>query len=70
MSHEKIKTGVFRIFVVLTIIWFVIVIVGLNPEVQDIDRYRFEFFFMVVPTGLWSIYFFGLWIIKGFLGKK
>ena len=70
MNYERCKTGIFRIFVVLTIIYFGTFLLSINPQLQDPDRYPNIFKFVVIPTGLWSIYFVGFWIIKGFLGKK
>ena len=67
MNYERCKTGIFRIFVVLTIILLGIFLLLLFPQLQDGDRYPL---IIVIPTGLWSIYFVGFWIIKGFLGKK
>ena len=70
MNYERCKTGIFRIFVVLTIIYFGTFLLSINPQLQNPDSYPYIFKFVVVPTGLWSIYFVGFWIIKGFLGKK
>jgi hypothetical protein len=65
MTYEKYKTGTFRVCVFLTIFLEVFVYTiykktGSNEEIL----------FVVAPVFLWSIYFFSLWIYKGFADKK
>jgi hypothetical protein len=65
MTYEKIKTGMFRVFVFLTIILEGFTYI-LYTETGSDEPHLFVLF----PVVLWSIYFLGLWIINGFLGKK
>ncbi len=65
MTYERYKTGIFRVFVTLTIFLEVFVYTiykktGSNEEIL----------FVVAPVFLWSIYFLGFWIYKGFADKK
>jgi len=63
MTYENIKTGVSRLFVIFNII---VVIIAIAEE-EGTDA-------IIVIGGstiiLWSIYFLGLWLINGFIGKK
>jgi hypothetical protein len=63
MTYERMKTGMFRVCVVLTILveWLLL---------EDVHYRRFEESMIWAPLVIWSIYFVGFWIIKGFLGKK
>jgi len=62
MTYENIKTGVLRLFVLVNII---LVIAGINHLGMNAP-----IFISVSTIILWSIYFLGLWIINGFIGKK
>ena len=64
MTYEKFKTGMFRVFVFLTIVVMIITI-GITDGGSDEPG-----LLVLFPVILWIIYFFGLWIAKGFIGKK
>ena len=54
----------FRVFVFLTIVVMIITI-GITDGGSDEPG-----LLVLFPVILWIIYFFGLWIAKGFIGKK
>ena len=65
MTYEKFKTGMFRVFVGFTIILEGFVYIIYKNTGSD-EPYLFVLF----PVFLWGVYFFILWVIKGFLGKE
>ena len=76
MTYEKIKTGVFRIFVSLYVIFGAIVI-SFNLIYQPHDTYHlFEQEIPNIPVSLiggaiifWVVYYMIFWIIDAFLDK-
>ncbi len=72
MTYERYKTGMFRVFVFLTVVWEVLAFFGNNGSHSYILGMRWgnQEAILFAPFIIWSIYFFSLWIIKGFLSKK
>jgi hypothetical protein len=64
MTYERYKTGIFRVFVSVNI--FMVPFNFYMEKTWD-DALTYLVLF-TIP--LWSIYFLGFWISKGFLGKK
>ena len=85
MTYERYKTGTFRVCVFLTIVLEVLAFAGNETTGMRGDTlFRFdmstEIFGIVfeemaavvwsIPIIIWTTYFFGKWIAKGFIGKK
>lgn len=77
MTYERIKTGTFRVCVFLTVLGELLAVVGSNNLNLNKSTAIFGFYFghlldfmVFLPIFIWSTYFFGLWIAKGFIGQK
>ena len=72
MTYERIKTGTFRVCILLTIL---LELYLLTQERHGSIRlygtyWQIELALVLAPVLLWGIYFFSLWIAKGFIGKE
>ena len=76
MTYERIKTGTFRVCVFLTILLEALAFLGQWENAYQrytrILGFRFDMINVVwaTPFIIWGTYFFGLWIAKGYMGKK
>lgn len=70
MTYEKYKTGIFRVGVFLTILLWAITIVSDRGHKLFGNYFNMEEILLLTPIFVWSIYFFSLWIAKGFIGKE
>jgi hypothetical protein len=73
MSYKKYKTGTFRVSVFLTIYIEVLAFIGERNNGTEILGIYFKNMRMIVfstPVFIWSSWFFGLWIYKGFLDLR
>ena len=74
MSYERYKTGTFRVCVFLTVLIEALAFLGKSGGSTDLlgitgSIYMEEAVFGT-PVFIWSIYFFSLWIAKGFMGEN
>jgi hypothetical protein len=71
MTYERYKTGTFRVCIFLTIILWVMIVLNGDNEIELFGNYiRGQVLFFFTPIIIWTTYFFGKWIAKGFIGKK
>lgn len=77
MTYENFKKGLFRLFVGLTFCLWIFAfpsfgyapLILSNLPIKDVDMNITEIQ-IASSVLLWTIYFFIIWISKGFLGKK
>ena len=72
MTYERIKIGTFRVCVFLTVLIEALVFMGQKGSSTYIFGFRFVMDNAIIgtPFFIWGAYFFGIWIAKGFIGKK
>ena len=72
MTYERIKIGTFRVCVFLTVLIEALVFMGQKGSYTEILGLRFDMDYAMIrtPFFIWGSYFFGIWIAKGFIGKK
>jgi hypothetical protein len=72
MTYEKIKTGTFRYCVFLTILLeiYVISITDGKSKTRLFGSYYDDEALVFTPIIIWATFFFILWIVRGYMGKK